>query len=206
VSTVEKNTVPTANQVALVSTVEKNKNKFSNHDYVRAKMARKIQIFVGRPELKDCITYLDANMIPNCPINRNDAIAAYKVFERDDGSLKGKTTRQKVGHVKSHIVGLPVSIMDRYRTTLCINNMFVNRVGFFMSISRDLHFITAKALTNRMSKEHLSRLSATRFQNCNSSRRLRIECCREIITADLKATLNIAGEDEHVPEIAASEP
>jgi hypothetical protein len=85
----------TVNHVALVSTVEKNKTKFTNRDYARAKMARNIQVLVGRPELKDFISYLDANMIPNCPIDRNDALAADKIFGRDVGSLKGKTIRRK---------------------------------------------------------------------------------------------------------------
>jgi hypothetical protein len=114
-----------------------------------------------------------------------------------------------MGHVKSHIVGLPITIMDRYRTTtLCIDNMFVNQVEFFMSISRDLHFITAEAFTNRQ-KANLA-LCLTNVYRAYLQRGFKIavihgdsefECLREIITSDLKATLNIAGKGEHVPEI-----
>jgi hypothetical protein len=148
-------------------------------------------------------------MIPNCPIDWNDVIAADEMFGRDVGSLKGKTTRRKMGHVKSYIVGLPIAIMDRYRTTtLCIDNMFVNRVVFFMSISRDLHFITAKAFTNRKKAtlaECLTKVYCAYLQRGFKIARIQgdseFECLREMITADLKATLNITGEDEHVPKI-----
>jgi hypothetical protein len=136
-------TSPTARHVALVTTVEKNKSKFTNRDYVRAKLARKIQVLIGRPELTDFVSYLDESMIPNCPIDRNDAITADKTFGRDVGSLKGKTMRQSTEHVKTQVIGIPVDIMERCRhITLCVDNMFVNKIGFLMSISRDIHFIT----------------------------------------------------------------
>jgi hypothetical protein len=69
-----------------VTTVEKNKTRFTSQ------LAQKIWVLAGRPKLKDFITYLDNNMLPSCPINRNGAIAAHQIFGRDVGSLKGKTT------------------------------------------------------------------------------------------------------------------
>jgi hypothetical protein len=39
------------------------------HIDTRAQLARKIQVLVGRPELKDFIAYLDNNMLPNSPID-----------------------------------------------------------------------------------------------------------------------------------------
>jgi hypothetical protein len=141
-------TSSSSEHIALVSTVEKNKSRFTSRDYTRAQLARKIQVLVGRPELKDFIAYLDNNMLPNCPINRNDAIAAHQIFDRYVGSLKGKTTRQKVAHVRSAPpLSLPLQIAYRM-VTLCMDNMYANKNGFFMSISSDIHFVTAKALPN----------------------------------------------------------
>jgi hypothetical protein len=142
-----------AKHITLVSTVEKNKSKFTTRDYDRAKMARRVQVLVGRPELKDFVSYLDKSMITNCPIDRTDAITAHQIFGRDVDSVKGKTTRQGTEHVPARIADIPVGIMAKYRDiTLCIDNMFVNKVGFFMSISRDIHFITAEAIPNRQGK------------------------------------------------------
>ena len=196
-------------EIALVSTVETNKSKYTNRDYSRAKVARKTQVLVGRPELKDFVAYLDNGQIPNCPIDRNDAITAHNIFGRDLGSLRGKTTRSKGAHVRSLIVGLPMTIMQRYcNVTLCIDNMFVNKIGFFMSISRDIHFITAEVIPNRkeatLSKclKNVHRAYLQRgFCITAVHADLEFECCRGTIATDLQARLNTAGEDEHVPEV-----
>jgi hypothetical protein len=128
-------TSPHANRATFVTTVEKNKSKVTNRNYVRATTARKIQVLVGRPELKDFVSYLDQNMILNYLIDRDDAIDAHQIFGRDVDSLKGKTTRQGTKYVHARIEGLPMGIMAKYRgVALCIDNMFVNKVGFFMSI------------------------------------------------------------------------
>ena len=41
--------------VVLLSTIEKNKSKYTSRDYTQAKLARKLQVLVGRPEIKDFI-------------------------------------------------------------------------------------------------------------------------------------------------------
>jgi hypothetical protein len=59
---------PENHTVLTVSTVETNKSKYADRDYTRAKLARKTQILVGRPELKDFICFIESNSLPNCPI------------------------------------------------------------------------------------------------------------------------------------------
>ena len=76
----------------LVTTVEYNKHKYTSTDYKRAVLARKIQILIRRPSLQVFLHYLDNSLIPNCPIDRNDAIAANDIFGKDLGEIKGKTT------------------------------------------------------------------------------------------------------------------
>jgi hypothetical protein len=67
----------------MVSTVEKNKSRFTSRDYTWAQLASKMQVLVGRPKLKDFIAYLNNNMLLNCMIDRNVAIAAHQSFGRD---------------------------------------------------------------------------------------------------------------------------
>jgi hypothetical protein len=69
--------------VLAVSTIENNKSNYAVRDYSRAKLAQKIQILVGRPELKDFIRYLDRNYLPKCPVTRQDAINAHAIFGCD---------------------------------------------------------------------------------------------------------------------------
>jgi hypothetical protein len=58
--------------VLAVSTVESNKSKYADRDYSRAILARKIQVLVGQPELKDFIRYIKIKALTNCPITRQD--------------------------------------------------------------------------------------------------------------------------------------
>jgi hypothetical protein len=196
--------------VLAVSTVEHNKSNYTNQDYSRDVLARKVQVLVGRPELRDFVEYLDDNAIPNCPINRQDAINAHAILGRDVDAIKGKTTRRKLKAVLAAVANnLPKEIMEVYRdVTLCIDIMFVNRIPFFLSISKKIHFITAEALDNKTQPSLEKALK--RIYGVYRQRGFRInlivadselECTRGTIAGDLHSDLNICGEDEHVPEI-----
>jgi hypothetical protein len=131
-------TAKTENHTVLaVTTVETNKSKYTNRDYSRALLARKIQVLVGRPEFKDFLRYIDSHSLPNCPIHRQYAINAH--------------ARQQLQAVLGAVANnLPQEIMENYRNViLCIDIMFVNWIQFFLTISKKLHFITAEVLENR---------------------------------------------------------
>ena len=53
------------NEILLVNTVEENKSKYTNNDYLRAQLARKLQNTIGRPSDKDYIRIIETNSIPN---------------------------------------------------------------------------------------------------------------------------------------------
>ena len=60
----------------LVSTVENNKSKFSQRDYLQPVKARQIMRIFGYPSLQQYLAILDNKQLPNCPITRRDAINA----------------------------------------------------------------------------------------------------------------------------------
>jgi hypothetical protein len=204
-------TAATENHTVLtVNTVESNKSKYTERDYSRAKLARKIQVLVGRPELKDFIRYIDGNSLPNCPINRQGAINAHTIFGRDLGSIKGKTTRRQLkGILRNAASNIPHELMAHYRDiTLCIDIMFVNKISFFVSISRNIRFITAEVLDNRTQPSLMKALQ--RIHGIYRLRGFRIklilgdsefECIRGAIATHLQSQLNICGKDEHIPNI-----
>jgi hypothetical protein len=199
------------NHTVLATTaVEANKSKYTNRDCSRAKLARKIQNLVGRPELKDFLRYLDSNSLPNCPIQRQDAVNADAIFGPDVTSLKGKITRQQLQTVLGAVANnLPKEIMEHYcDLTLCVDIMFVNRIPFFMSISKKVRFMTAAVLNNRKQGSLIKALQ--RIYGVYRKRGFRItnihgdggfECTRGAVATDLRFKLNICGEDEHVPDI-----
>jgi hypothetical protein len=201
---------PEQHTVLTVSTVETNRTKYADRDYSRAILARKVQVLVGRPELKDFLRYIEGKSLRNCPITRQDAVNAHAILGRDLGSIKGKTTRRSIkGILRSVANNIPKSILSQYRDiTLCIDIMFVNRIPFFMSMSRNLRFITCEVLDNREQASLIKALQ--RINGIYRKRGFRItlvlgdsefECTRGAIATDLKSELNICGEDEHIPDI-----
>ena len=44
-------------KIVLLSTIENNKANYTSRDYEQAKRARKLQVMIGRPEIKDFIRY-----------------------------------------------------------------------------------------------------------------------------------------------------
>jgi hypothetical protein len=71
------------------------------------------------------------------------------MFGRDVASLKGEIIRQQLQTVLGAVANnLPKEIMEHHRdVTSCVDIVFVNRIPFFMSISKKVRFITAEAQT-----------------------------------------------------------
>jgi hypothetical protein len=72
---------------------------------------------------------VDNNLIPNCPVTRDDIIAAEHIFGPDLGILKGKTVRQKPAAARLNTVNIPSILMMQYRDiTLSGDVMFINQI------------------------------------------------------------------------------
>jgi hypothetical protein len=99
--------------------------------------------------------------------------------------------------------------MENYRDiTLCINIIFVNRIPFFLSISKNIRFITAEVLDNRKLDSLVNALR--RINGIYRKRGFRItnifgdgefECTPGAVATDIRSELHICGEDKHVPDI-----
>jgi hypothetical protein len=138
-----------------VNTVDDNKSKYTNPDYSRAALARKRQNIIARPSTQTYMHIIDNNLMPNCPIGRNDIIAAGDIFGPNLGSLKCKTTQTASKHVRGEHMNIPINIMGQYRhvtiacVTIACNIIFVNKIPFFMTISRHIKFGTAEMIKSQ---------------------------------------------------------
>jgi hypothetical protein len=138
--------------VALVNTVASNKSRYTNRAYSRAVLARHLQHIIGRPSTRTFLRIVDNNLLPNCPITRKDILAAEHIFGPDVGSLKGKTVRKASAPVDLRNVDIPASLIthSQYReVVLAADVMFVNKIPFFVTISRDIKFGTSELLPNQ---------------------------------------------------------
>ena len=76
-----------------VNTMADNKSSYSNTDYLCALAARKLQIKIGNPTTREFIKIASRNLLPNCPITRDDIQAAEDIFRPDVGGLNEKMVR-----------------------------------------------------------------------------------------------------------------
>ena len=142
----------TKQEVTLVNTVADNKAKYTSRDYSCALMARNIQKIIGRPSTQAFIKIVNNNQLPNCPITSRNIMVTEKIFGPDVGSLKGKTVRHTSDRVDLQIFDILASIMSDYQNvTLGGDIMFVNKIPFFMTISRNIKFGTAEVIQNQQS-------------------------------------------------------
>jgi hypothetical protein len=192
---------------AMVNTVADNKSNYTNRMYERAVLARHIQKLIGRPTSAEFMKIVSLNLIPNCPVTRDDIANAEKIFGPDIGSLKGKTVRRTTEHVEVAATPVPSTIMSEYRDVIIgADIMFVNKLPFFVTISRHIKFGTAELIADQ---KHETLVKAARdVHNIYKKRGFNITTVLmdgqfEGITGDLAGfgvTVNTVARGEHVPE------
>jgi Reverse transcriptase (RNA-dependent DNA polymerase) len=190
-----------------VATVADNKNKYTVRAYRQAVLARRIQDTIGRPSTRDYVKIVEGGMLQNCPVSRQDIVAAEDIFGPNLGSLKGKTVRHKNDRVESLVADVPYDIIKVHKdVTLCFDIMFVNKIAFLVTVSRSLRFGTTERLATRRvdvvgkalaSVIALYRKRGFRVRECHGDGEF--ESLRADL-ADVGAQLNVTAEDEHVPE------
>jgi hypothetical protein len=65
---------------ALLLTVADKKSEYSEHVYQQALITRKLQGMIGHPSTWDFLSFVDRNLIPNCPVTRLDILAMEDIF------------------------------------------------------------------------------------------------------------------------------
>ena len=103
---------------------------------------------------KTSVNYIDKNLIPNCPVTRQDILRADDIFGPNIGSVKVKTTYTTQKHVKSYTQDIPQEIIEKNgEVILAIDIMFINKIPFVMTTSCNINFGTAE-LVKDMKKQY----------------------------------------------------
>jgi len=82
-----------------ISTVEENISEFTKREVEKAKAARQLQARLGYPSVSDQLENIKSGRILNSPVTRQDFENAIRIWGKNLGSLKGKTTRTKPDRV-----------------------------------------------------------------------------------------------------------
>ena len=129
------------NDAVLVTTVENKNNKYTVREYTNAKKVRDLQNIIGRPSTQDLIKYVENNMIPSCPVTKQDILSAEDIFRPNIRPINGKTTHTKQKHVQVDLQDILQEIMMKLgEVTLALDVMFINKIPFIMTTSCNIHF------------------------------------------------------------------
>jgi uncharacterized membrane protein YgcG len=189
-----------------ITTVDDRKQGYTKREYRDAVLARKIQNIIMFPGVRAFTHIADSQLLANCPIGRADIAAAERIFGPNLGALKGKTTNHVGVPVDNRIDGVPPDILQRYQhVVLAIDIMFVNKIPFFITTSRGLHFGTVEHLPNRQVPTVIAGLK--RVLGIYHRRGFRVTT----VLADPEfqplqdtfspVSFNFCAQDEHVPDI-----
>jgi hypothetical protein len=142
-----------ANFTFNINTVSDNKKGFTKRQIKGAEQARTLYATLGYPSIKDFKWVIQSNQIKDCPVTVQDVITAHKIWGKNIAALKGKTTRQKSLHVARDFVKAPSHLLKLHRdVTLSADIFFVNKIPFFLTLSRKICFTSVNHLANRTVK------------------------------------------------------
>ena len=192
----------------MVQTVEENKHFYTNRQVTRARIARKLYHNIGTPSINDFKAIIKMNAISNCPITIEDITIAEKIYGKDIGSLKGKTTRSKPTPVMKDYIEIPKELVATHEEVeLAIDIMFIHKIPFLTTISKSIMYRTAQPLENKTPTVYRSALDKIfRLYNTAGFRIKMIKADQEFkpildgIKDDLDITMNYASAEAHVPE------
>jgi hypothetical protein len=138
----EKDNIPELEEKeSLINTVGKNMSHHSAAETKRAKIARKLYHVIGGPTPKRFKDILRSNQIKNCPVVENDVDLAHAIYGEDVATLKSKTVRRTPRSIIQDFVKVPPDLVRKFsKIDLCIDVMYVNRIGFMTSIGYPLIF------------------------------------------------------------------
>jgi hypothetical protein len=151
-TTVAKPTSPIVIGYSYLQTVAANKATFTKRQIDDADKARALYRTMGRPGPARFLDAIKQNHIINCPITVDDALRAERIYGKDMAYLKGKSTASPA---KDHVpdqppVPLPSNLLSsNLDVTLCVDLFYVLGLPFYLSTSRNIHFLSCRALTTR---------------------------------------------------------
>ena len=159
--------------------------------------------------MADYIDYVQNNMIPSCPITKEDIIQAEDILGPNLVSLKGKTVRKSPERVVlNSLDNLPNELLTEHgNVTIAIDIMYINGIPFMMTTSQAIHFGTAEMIKNEMKwtiiksiQQIIDTYHGRGFKIKHILGDRQFKCIKSHM--ELQGfNLNITGRDEHVPEI-----
>jgi hypothetical protein len=197
-------------QLAFVSTVAENMLGFTKRQIKGAEVVRTLYSTLGRPSMKDFKWIIRSHQIKDSPVTVQDVEVATSIWGKNIPALKGKTTRSKSTPVAKDYVKVPKELLKLHQEVfLTADIFFVNKIPFFLTLSRKICFTAVNHLANR-TVPHIFKAFKEIYQYY-LQRDFHITVLHVdgefaplktmIETIPGGPTVNLASANEHVPEI-----
>ena len=197
-------------QFAFINTVSENKKGSTKRQIKGAEIARTLYATLSYPSMKDFKWVIRCNQIKDCAVTVEDVDVAQKIWGKNIAALKGKTTRRKTIPVATNYVHIPKELLQLHKEVFLTTDIFfVNKIPFFLTLSRKICFTAVTHLADR-TVERIFKAFKEIYQYY-LQRNFRITTVHaDGEYAPLKSliesmpggpTVNLASANEHVPEI-----
>ena len=124
-----------------MNTVAENRGNYSTAQFEQAKKARKLYHILGAPSTQNFKHIIRGNMIKDCPVIEKDIDLAEAIFGPDLATLKGKTPRRTPRLILVDLIQVPPELIRKHSSIeLCIDVMYINKVGFLTSIGYPIYY------------------------------------------------------------------
>ena len=124
-----------------MNTIEENMKSFTKRDVKGAKSARKMSAKLLYPLDVDFRWLIKNNQIKNCEVSVCNIDTAQEIWGKEISALEGNTAQGNPTVVASYRIKVPKEIANIKKTVfLTADIFFVNRIPFFVSLSRKIDF------------------------------------------------------------------
>jgi hypothetical protein len=136
--------------MTFVNNVSENKTGFTKRQIKCAEIARNVYKTLSYPSMKDFKWVIWSNQIKDCPVTIQDIDVAMKIWGKNIAALKGKTTRSKTHPVARDYVKVPKELLKLHKEFFLTTGIFfVNKITFFLTLSRNICFTAVNHLADR---------------------------------------------------------
>jgi hypothetical protein len=133
-----------------LNAVSGNEEGFTQRQIKDAETAKMLSAKLGCPSMKDCKWVIQSNEIHDFPVTAKDVDVAHQIWGETIAALKGKTARKKAVHVARDFVKIPKELLKLHlESFLAADVFFVNKIPFFLTLSRKTCFTAVSHLANR---------------------------------------------------------
>ena len=141
---------PEPGELTFLNTVEDNKLGYTKKQLAGATAARELLQKLCFPSTKDFKWAIASNQIQNCPVTLKDIELAQLIWGKDIATLKGKTVQSKAPRIREITLRIPREFLKHNKeVTLEIDIFFVNKICFFMTLSRGIYYTSVNHLVSR---------------------------------------------------------